>query len=398
MIFRVVNEGRMQQVRDLWTYSFEKPGTAFYDYYFQEYCGKNNMVVGGFEEVNKWERLRTMVHINPYRLRLRGQELLVPYLVGVATAPEARGRHCLEELLDTTFEILRAQECSFVTLMPIYAGIYLPYGFAYTYYRHKYEGSITMFKTLPTSSSLRMEREPLTKELLTPLYARLTEKYNGLPIRTDFQWQKLLAVHSGEGVQAVVAYNEEGPVGYMLYTLNEGTLTIIELLASEVIVRNSLLKYASGHESEAKRLLWLAPAEDKAYMQLADQANSGSVQPFMMARCIDARRALALLAKPLPEQGQLILLLTDEQIPRNNHLLSLSWDNGPLKVKSTVDQEDFKIPMAAFTQLFFGTFSGQELLEEGLLSSSLTGEQLQEKLALLDQLLPKALTFNNEYF
>ena len=146
MIYRVVNAERMPQVEELWDYCFEKRQEPFFQYYFNEYVGKNNMVIGGFEkfgpadaEGKQREKLRTMVHVNPYMLRIRGEEQLTPYLVGVATAPEARGQHAFGPLLATTFEVLRSEGFTFATLMPIYAGIYLPYEFAYCYYGLQYK-------------------------------------------------------------------------------------------------------------------------------------------------------------------------------------------------------------------------------------------------------------------
>ncbi len=49
--------------------------------------------------------------------------------------------------------------------------------------------------------------------------------------------------------------------------------------------------------------------------------------------------------------------------------------------------------MAAFTQLYFGTFSAQELWEAGRLRTT-----KPEKLRLLDLLLPKCENYINEYF
>jgi len=46
-----------------------------------------------------------MVHLNPYVLNLRGHNLKVKYLVGVATDPVARGQHKMGELLATTFNL-----------------------------------------------------------------------------------------------------------------------------------------------------------------------------------------------------------------------------------------------------------------------------------------------------
>ena len=50
MIYRVVNAERMPQVEELWDYCFEKRQEPFFQYYFNEYVGKKNMVIGGFEK------------------------------------------------------------------------------------------------------------------------------------------------------------------------------------------------------------------------------------------------------------------------------------------------------------------------------------------------------------
>lgn len=406
MIYRVVNEERMPQVAELWDYCFEKRQEPFFQYYFGEYVGKNNMVIGGFEKVGpvdengkQRERLRTMVHVNPYMLRIRGQEQLTPYLVGVATAPEARGQHAFGPLLQTTFEVLRSEGFTFATLMPIYAGIYLPYEFAYCYFGLQYKMSLTdLGRELAGAAGkeLAVEREPLQKELLAPLYAKLTSQYNGVPLRTDFQWKKLLTVHELEGMQCAVVYREGAACGYMFYYISEGCFTVHELLADGFDARNRLLQYASMHQSAAKEFAWMAPARDKTYLGFTDQSLAPQVKPFMMARCLDARKALAQLVAPEgAQEGSVVVLLTDKVIDRNNHLLKLYVKDGAVEVKSTIEQEEVIMDMGAFTQLYFGAFSATELFEAGRIRVKAGAEA---KLSLLESLFPKQRTFINEYF
>ena len=406
MIYRVVNEERMPQVAELWDYCFEKRQEPFFQYYFQEYCGKNNMVIGGFEKVGpvdengkQREKLRTMVHVNPYMLRIRGQERLTPYLVGVATAPEARGQHAFGPLLQTSFEVLRSEGFTFATLMPIYAGIYLPYEFAYCYFGLHYKMPLVdLARELAGAAGkeLAVEREPLSKELLAPLYAKLTSQYNGVPVRTDFQWRKLLTVHGLEGMQCAVVYREGEACGYMFYYISEGCFTVHELLTDGYDARNRLLQYAAMHQSAAKGFSWIAPAWDKTYLGFADQSLAPQVQPFMMARCLDARKALTELAAPQGAvSGDVVLLLTDKVIDRNNHLLKLYMDAGSVEVKSTIEQEEVIMDMGAFTQLYFGAFTATELWEAGRIRVKAGAE---EKLALLDSLFPKQRNFINEFF
>ena len=406
MIYRVVNEERMPQVEELWDYCFEKREEPFFKYYFGEYVGKNNMVIGGFEKVGTadengklGERLRTMVHVNPYMLRIRGEEQLTPYLVGVATAPEARGQHAFGPLLTTTFDVLRSEGFTFATLMPIYAGIYLPYEFAYCYYGLQYKmklADVGRELAKAKGKELAVERMELSKELLAPLYAKLTSNYNGVPMRTDFQWQKLLTVHGLEGMQCAVVYRAGEACGYMFYYLSEGCFTVHELLTDGADARNRLLQYAAMHQSSATDFSWLAPAWDKTYLGFADQALSPQLRPFMMARCLDARKALAQVVVPEGAQaGSVVLLLTDKVIDRNNHLLKLEVGAEGLSVKSTIDVEEVTMDMGAFTQLYLGAFSATELFEAGRLRLKAGAE---EKLSLLDKLFPKQRNFINEYF
>jgi len=391
MAYRVVNEARMPQVMELWDYCFEKKDDPFYQWYFGEYCGKDNMVIGGFDEEDK---LQNMLHLNPYMLNIRGTQILTPYIVGVATAPEARGQHLFRPLLETAFEVLRSQEFPFALLMPINAGIYLPYEFSFCYYRHKYDMPLEKLQTAQAGSELKVARTGLDKEVLAKLYYECTKAWNGVPLRTDFQWNKLLKVHSLENVKCAVVYEADEPVGYMLYKLQDATFNVIELLAQSATARNRLLQFAASHKSEAKTFTWLAEAWDKSYLNFADHNASGSLQPFMMARCLDARLALAKLNVPYNmEENSVVMLLTDSVIGRNNHLLKVKTAPGKLEAVSTLDNEEVTMDMGAFTQLYFGAFTATELAEAGKIKV-----HNAEKLSVLDRLFPKTRNYINEYF
>ena len=115
-----------------------------------------------------------MVHLNPYVLHLRGQNQKVKYLVGVATDPVARGQHKMGELLATTFNLLRAAGHKVAILEPINAGIYQPYGFAYTFNRLKYALPLAEL-TVPYVDydlPLRQIKTSEAEATLAPIYAQ----------------------------------------------------------------------------------------------------------------------------------------------------------------------------------------------------------------------------------
>lgn len=395
MDFRIINDETLPKIMELWDYCFEKNDTPFFKWYFDEYCLKENMILGGFDEADG--SLMNMLHLNPYTINLRGQELQVPYIVGVATAPEYRGRHLFGPLLDTAFAVLRAQKQAFVLLMPISAGIYRPYQFDYCYYRHRYEMPLAVLpKAGSASADITLQRAGLEQEAeaFAKVYAAVTAAYHGAVKRDDKNWRNLLSVHQGEQVKAVLAKRGGQVLGYMLYSIADRTFTVQELLAEETAARDALLRFARGHVTEAEKFRWLAEAWDKMYLHLQDQNYAGSLQPFMMARCINVRQALVQLTNIAADiQGAVSLLITDKTLPLNNGLLKLEVNTGQIDVKSTVDMQDIEMDVAAFTQLYFGQFSVQELAAENRLKI-----HNEEAALLLDRLFPKCHNYINEYF
>ena len=421
MLFKVIENEEMAQVEELWNYCFEKREEPFFKYYFNEYCGFRNTVIGGFEKFDEELCLQTMLHLNPYTLRMRGREEIVPYIVGVATAPEARGQHLFAGLAKTSFRVLRKQGMDFVTLMPIYAGIYLPYEFSFCYFKKKYiweTGKLTLprmkleSKKLalvhmelanPAAVSAYTGEEPgeaktkLYNEEVQPLFAylyeELTAAYNGVPKRTDFQWEKLLSVHALEGTQAVLVHKDGEPQGYMFYSINNGTFRILELLAKNSSAEQRLLHYANMHINEASKVEWLAEPWNKAYIYFADAGQAPQLVPFMMARCLNPESALKKLQPQMNFTGELVVQLLDNVLEENNQLLHISGGAEGLHVETTAVKPNIIMDTAAFTQMYLGALSAAELYEAGQIRC------LQEdKLVVLDQLLPKCRNWINEYF
>lgn len=392
---RIVTETELPQVMALWDYCFEKKDEPFYQWYFQEYCLQHNLVVGGFSEDDG--HLQNMMHLNPYSILLRGQEERVPYIVGVATDPADRGRHLTEELLQSAFRLLRRKGCAFSLLMPAYAGIYQKYDFAFCYRKHVYEMPLDKLVVPVPSGNLWLRHySSLEKELFEGLYAALAEGYNGLPIRTDFQWRKLLAVHQLEKMQAAVVYHGSEPRGYMFYHIEDKTFFIQELVALTPDAKWALLRYAGEHQSSAKKFYWEAMEDDYTWLDFPEADRAGRVKPFMMARCFDAVQALQRYEVPedCPD-GQVTLLLQDELLKKNNSQVTLIADTGSLYLEKAAGDADAVVPMGAFTQLYFGAFTFTQLVEAGKIRMRSYRPELA---AFLDALFPRCVNFINEYY
>lgn len=345
MIFRVVNEMRMPKVKDLWDECFEKKGTPFFEFYFNEYCGKDNTVIGGFDEN---DNLLTMLHLNPYMLKIHNENILTPYIVGVATTKNARGKKIMGELLQTAFTMLRSQNFPFVFLMPVAEKIYTPYGFSFIDFRPAYD-----LEKIHQDKNYTFEKIIPSQEILAPLYEKFTHDCNTV-VRTDFQWHKLLKDIEVEKTKCELIIKNGKTCGY-LFIENSGKILEYINLDADITQEKSL--------------------------------------PFMMARCIDVRAALTKLNVQNCPDCNFTLLIGDDFLEDNNHLLKVAVQDEKLNFTSTTETEDFAMDIEIFTQLYFGVKNVLDFVEEGKI---VVNNPL--KLAALSRLFPKCQTYINEYF
>lgn len=392
MEFRLINESTIKQTEILWDKCFEKADSSFFQWYFSHYALKQNKIIGGFSG----DKLTAMVHLNPYELRLRGKSLKTRYLVGIATDPCYRGQHIMGELLTTTFNLLRAAGTKVVILEPINAGIYLPYGFAYTYLKQEYAMPLKALTIPYIDYELTMEEiaTAAARPILQTIYTKVMQEYDSYVERTEQNWENLLTVAAQEALEAVIVKENDRPVGYLLYNKVGTNILVQELMAESTNVQRRILGYLRGLAGTYETLTWQAGPDDLTYLYFKEQSYCPKVAPFMMSRIINVEKILADLVIPTEFQGrEFILYIKDEFMPLNNTYAKVQLTAKGVVIKPTVDVPDLVMDITTFTQLYFGTYSAMHLYKQG----KILGDS-QELLKMLDVLLPKQNNFINEYF
>jgi len=84
--------------------------------------------------------------------------------------------------------------------------IYLPYGFAYTFFRLKYAMPLAGLTIPYVDFDLQIERVQTSQaeNLLAPIYQQVMTRYDSYIVRDSFNWQALLQVAEQEDVTTVV--------------------------------------------------------------------------------------------------------------------------------------------------------------------------------------------------
>lgn len=106
-------------LRSLWRECFGDP-PEYEDFYFSVIYLENTVYM--LED-------KGMLHVNPYLWQVQGQEMLLHYIVGVATNPEERRKGIMRSLLVRAMQDMYGQKEPFTYLMPANVEYYKPFGF-----------------------------------------------------------------------------------------------------------------------------------------------------------------------------------------------------------------------------------------------------------------------------
>ena len=129
---RYLKPEEKEKARALWSQAFFEDSEEFDNYYFTEKIKENQILVK--EEDG---RIISMVHLNPYKIRLKKQVCEINYVVGVATDKDRRHKGHMKDLLCRMLQDGWKRGEPFTFLMPEDKAIYEPFGFRFIYDKAK---------------------------------------------------------------------------------------------------------------------------------------------------------------------------------------------------------------------------------------------------------------------
>lgn len=125
-MIRYLEQEEKGRTRELWEEAFPEDSRSFVDYYYKEKMKDNQVLV--FEREGQ---ILSMIHRNPYRLWLRGEETVCDYIVGVSTKVGERGKGRMRSLMLSMLRDMQEERQPFTFLMPARESLYTPYDFRF---------------------------------------------------------------------------------------------------------------------------------------------------------------------------------------------------------------------------------------------------------------------------
>lgn len=116
------------RTRQLWEKIFTEDTPEFLDYYYSVKTSDNEIYV--IEDDGK---IVSMLHLNPYQMRVKDKIFKTHYIVAVATDERYRHQGLMRQLLNHAMQIMANRGEPFTFLMPAAEAIYKPFGFEFVY-------------------------------------------------------------------------------------------------------------------------------------------------------------------------------------------------------------------------------------------------------------------------
>ena len=116
------------KTRKLWEKVFKEDTVEFLDYYYSVKTLENEIYV-----IEEDGEIVSMLHLNPYQMRIGNDIFQTHYIVAVATDENYRKRGYMATLLNYTMQVMKDRGEPFTFLMPAAEAIYRPFGFEFVY-------------------------------------------------------------------------------------------------------------------------------------------------------------------------------------------------------------------------------------------------------------------------
>lgn len=291
----------------------------------------------------------------------------------VAVAPEHRQRGAARHMLTSALQELRAGGVPLAALYPSSQAVYRAIGFEQAGSRCLYELPLTQIGLKERGVSIH--RAPTSDP--TPfeaIYREVAAQENGRLERTPGLWERLLVNPFGHPQYAYVVKEEENPIGYVIYYLDDAgpgaptQLFIRDWCALTAAAARRLWTLIADHRSTVASVNWFGSSDDAMLAHVAECKPTRMSLERWMLRVLDVTAALESRGYPAVD-AELHLDVSDPLIVENTGRFVLRVREGAPTVERG-GRGDVRCDIRGLAPLYTGMFGAPELVRLGWISGT----------------------------
>jgi predicted acetyltransferase len=277
-------------------------------------------------------------------------------IAGVASDPAMRGRGFAGTLVKRSLELMREKGQYLSSLWPFDFRFYRAFGWEWTGETRRFTVPLDLVPSTRETDFVEGVYENAV-EVVSPIYERFAEQYNGMVLRSRKRWEQHLAPVDGRR-RAVYAYRREGEIeGYVTirYGDKEEDLHADDLIALTRRACEGLLGVARRHAMTASKLHFAAPMNHIFPSILTHWDVETKLQPAAMGRVVDVQAALEAQRPSERLRGELVAAIADEHAPWNAGTWRITVEGGRVQVERSSREAGVSLDIQALTQAYWGT-------------------------------------------
>lgn len=384
---------RDKDIYHLWQECFGD-SRDYIEYYMSQRVGKNKIFTSYHGHV-----LASMLHLNPYLIRMNDKEKLAHYIVGVATSPEYRKKGLMRKLLIQSLEEMYENGEEFTYLMPADKDIYLPFDFRYVYKQDRIyidvEGTPKVqlqtkdYGIIFISTKLVKEQKRLLEEIVAFTDSQLSGRFDIVTVRDYYYYERLLKEMKAAGGDLILIKKDKEVIGYCPYMSDKDQVEIVECVVVNQLAKEMPMIITSIFSNRDSK--WISPEVEliaseleqnnqeivkltflethfiqKEGLELTDLSYESKEYPIIMARIVHLKNFLNLITST--EEVSICLEVKDSILKENEGIYELKFSKDGCEIKQnqeiTESSIELSLEISDLTSVLFGYLELEEILEK----------------------------------
>ncbi|MFB6191746.1 MAG: enhanced intracellular survival protein Eis [Haloarculaceae archaeon] len=358
------------RIRD---YAFDpEEGRRSYEAFPKEFGARRGVFVGG--------DLRAVCSTRTFPTAVRGRELRMGGVAGVAAAPEHRRKGHVRRLLAGILDEYRADGVHLCGLYPFSYEFFGRQGWALAERVRHYACPPSALGFADEDREERpgefVDADPDDHEALNAAYERAVDGYSLATTRSEAWWREWVFERRRD-TPYVYAWRRDGDVrGYVSYTVSESPsapgeewtpatdvtqktrrLDTHEFVAADPEARRHLLRFLYHYAPQVERVSLSTPEPIGLLERARDpRAIEATVAPGAMVRIVDVPAAIEALPFPAAA-GEVTLSVSDPLVAANDATFAVRFGNGDGTGDATCERVDVGSGTGVDARLDVGTLS-----------------------------------------
>jgi predicted acetyltransferase len=329
-------------------------------------------------------KLAAKLAVIPMRIWLNGRPVRMGGVAGVASWPEYRRQGLVRQLILHALGAMRDEGVNVSFLHPFSIPFYRKFGWEVVSDLVQLELPPTKCAGFETAGRMWRVEKPLEElELLNRLRRNYAARFNAMNDRDEAVWEN--NVLTADRYCFIYEDMSGEPQGYMLFTLKDRLMNIVEWVYLNREAREGMLHFIANHDSMADKVQVRVPAGDRLPFLIGDPRFSQTRLPYVMGRIVDVRGFVGEYAfRPGGGETRLRLRVADEAAPWNagEFLLVIDTDGSgrlePADGSGGADVPALACHIRALSAAFLGDKRPVWLYEDGLFTGDAAAAELLE--------------------